>query len=71
VYSHSKESPREAKPLFLYSSPLSFEGEALPLGALAQRGDKGGEVDTPLYRCGKKAYNLQHEKKPCPIQILA
>jgi len=28
--------------------PLSFEGEALPLRALAQRGDKGGEVDKPL-----------------------
>jgi len=26
------------------SLPLSFKGEALPLRAIAQRGDKGGEV---------------------------
>jgi len=30
-----KKSPREAKPLFSISLPLSFEGE----------GDKGGEVE--------------------------
>ena len=35
-------------PLFLYR-PLSFEGEALPLVALAQRGDRGGEVDNLPY----------------------
>ena len=34
-----------ASPLQNLSLPLSFQGEALPLRALAQRGDKGGEVD--------------------------
>jgi hypothetical protein len=34
-YSRIRESLREAKPLFLYLFPLSFEGE----------GDQGGEVD--------------------------
>jgi len=34
LYSQSKESPREAKPLFFKLIPLSFEGE----------GDTGGEV---------------------------
>ena len=29
--------------------PLSFEGEALPLGALAQRGDTGGEVTNNMH----------------------
>jgi len=37
-------SLRGAKPLFLHL-PLSFEGEALPLRALAQRGDKGPSAE--------------------------
>jgi hypothetical protein len=50
LYPYSKESPREAKPLFFISLPLSFEGE----------GDKGDEVGKPLIEANEvKRYTIR------------